>query len=74
MRTDVEEIHVSPGAPDGVFEKADAWAKANAPRLVGKVFQIDVPIATRIPLDTKDAQLKGAGSPQEKAKAAAANA
>ena len=71
VRNDVDEIHVSPGAPDGVFDKADAWAKANAPRLVGKVFQIDVPIATRLPLDTKDAQLKGAGSPAEKAKAAA---
>jgi hypothetical protein len=71
VRADVDEIHVSPGAPDGVFAKADAWAKANAPRLVGKVFLIDVPIATRLPLDTKDAQLKGAGSPSEKAKAAA---
>ena len=69
LRKDVTEIDVSPGAPAGVYENVQAWAKANAPHIT--VQQIAVPASTRIPVDPTT--LKGPASPEEKARAAAAN-
>ena len=69
LRKDVTEIDVSPGAPAGVYENVQAWAKANAPHIT--VQQIAVPASARIPVDPTT--LKGPASPEEKARAAAAN-
>ena len=67
IRTDVKAIYVSPGAPDGVYENAQAWAKANAGHVT--VHQIAVPDSARVPVDAT--ALKGAASPEEKARTAA---
>jgi hypothetical protein len=45
LRTDVTAIYVSPGAPDGVFENATAWAATFAPGVtVHRIPKLTIPL------------------------------